>query len=276
MVYCGYVIIHSSNCTQISTSCIGHSSHDPTTVSYTNYRRIKISGYVWVDQSTNKSTTGDGGYNSLYDGGETLVNGVTVSLYKKGSSEAVATYITGSDSALDDGEYEFNLLSYDVSILYKDVKNGEYYIEFDYGSASGLINTTNSTTGKDYIPVAFNDEDSAEIVTNGSRALMDDVAEYNDDLSGIATTYSGTDKAGEKSYGLSHFFDTLYEKDSNTLEYINLGIKAYNPDYAIVENLMYVKIEINGYSYLYEYGYTKAVTDNDPFNVTVPTVSFRN
>ena len=108
--------------------------------------------------------------------------------------------------------------------------------------------------------------------------MMDNVATYDTDLDGIATTYTGTEE--EETYGLSwdsYIFKALYDSSANILPNINLGIKKiYDPEYAIVENLMYVKIEINGYSYLYEYGYTTAVSDNDPFNVTVPTVSFRN
>ena len=275
----------SSPATKIHTTCSDPSSCSSSTCQTTkiiNYKRIQIAGYVWVDESSNKSKKGDGGYNSLYDDGETLVNGVKVYLYNKTTGEKVVlSDETENVTTSTNGTYTFG---YEWGVQYRYISN--YYIEFDYGSNEQLNETIDDVTytGQDYIPVAFNGgvSTSTEIYANSSKAMMDSVAEYNDDLTGIATTYSYnpyTKIEGDQdsTYGLSAFLSSsLYNSATYTLEYINLGLKAYNPEYDIVENLMYVKIEINGYSYLYEYGYTKAVTDNDPFNVTVPTVSFRN
>ena len=271
-VVCAIVVIHSSN--YDADNCSTHDSHNPTKVEIQNVRRVKLCGYVWVDQSSNKSKTGDGGYNSLYDvGSEELVQNVTVTVKYKSNNKVKATSYTSEE---DQGLYNFG---YDAGILIRDLD--DYYIEFDYGSNEQLNETIDDITytGLDYIPVAYNGgyDISANVYTDSSKAMMDNVATYDTDLDGIATTYAGTEE--ETTYGLSwdsYIFKALYDSDSNTLPYINLGIKKiYDPDYDIVENLMYVKIEINGYSYLYEYGYTEVVS-GDPFSVTVPTVSFQD
>ena len=85
-VLCETVVIHSSN--YDADDCSTHDSHNPTKVEIQNVRRVKLCGYVWVDESTNKSTTGDGGYNSLYDvGSEDIVQNVTVMVKYKSDNK---------------------------------------------------------------------------------------------------------------------------------------------------------------------------------------------
>ena len=83
---------------------------------------------------------------------------------------------------------------------------------------------------------------------------MNEVATADEDLAGIATTYTGTNK--ENIYGLSgNLYKKLFNTSNNTLENINLGIKEIpNPDYTIVEDLDSIRIEMKGYSYTYYSG----------------------
>ena len=110
LAYCGKIKISPYNDVGICT------------ISIYNVRRIKISGYVWIDESNSKGTEETGGYNSLYDepdddyDGERLVYAATVSLYKKGSDTPIQTTTTGTN-----GTYIFNS-NYDDSILYRDIK----------------------------------------------------------------------------------------------------------------------------------------------------------
>ena len=242
-------------------------------IEYENVKRLQLSGYVWVDEPLNK----DDDYNNVMDDVETRVEGVTVYLYNKNDTKNYAAKTTTDSNGYYIFGYEcYNNSSYTGEKLTYENK-GDFYVEFDYSTLE--IKETHeddseTLSGTEFIPVAFNSENADSIVDNGSRALMDDVAYEDENLTGIATTYTGIEN--EAVYGLSgNLFDKLYDADSNTLEWINLGIfPIYDPDYEIKENLAYVKIVVNGYEYMYEYGYTETVGNDD--EVTVPTVSFQD
>lgn len=127
LVKCGTVKICPAN-QDIDECSEGHTSHNPIKVSIKNVRRIKISGYVWIDESNSKGTYDTGGYNSVYDSpvytsdgsvdyiGERLVYEVTVSLYEKDTDKLILTTTTD-----ESGSYIFND-NYDDPILYGDIK----------------------------------------------------------------------------------------------------------------------------------------------------------
>ena len=125
-----------------------------------------------------------------------------------------------------------------------------------------------------YIPVAFNSERFENIVENGSRAIMDNVATRDIDLSNIATTYKENDDKGN-IYGLgedSNLYKRLYDIGDYTLKNINLGIKQLpETEYKIDENLAYVKIKMKGYTYTYNYG-----GRGDKNLIAAPTVNFQS
>lgn len=240
------------------------------TVSQTvvNIPNIIITGFVWLDENDNKI----GEYNAEYDepdsewDGEVLVEGVTVRLMNKDGTE-VASTTTDSN-----GAYEFRYL-----VNYDDL--AEYYIEFDY-SQTIIINAEDEVrAGTEYIPVAYNSEDASELIWNGSRALMDDVAYLDEDLSGKATTYIYSDTEGETSYGLSgNILEAFYNPDTYTLPYINLGLlEIYDPSYTISEDLDYIQIVYNDYVYTYEYGDCLTYdTWGDVVPKPTPTVRFES
>lgn len=239
------------------------------TVTYNNAARyISISGYVWLD-NINKIDV----YNNLWDDGngeedaaENRIAGVTVILRNKNGTE-VARTTTDSN-----GEYIFDKENKYVRYNHID----EYYIEFDYSSIEITDNDGETRSGTEFIPAAFNSETISEIVDNGSRALMNQVPTNDEDLNGKATTYTGTNTSLEQIYGLSgNLFDALYNESTLTLEYINLGLKpTYDPDYEIKENLAYVKIVYNGYTYTYEYGAEEA--EDSLGDSSVPTVKYQD
>ena len=205
---------------------------------------ITIKGYVWVDVPNTKSNL----TNSKYDDGEKRVSGVKVFLVNK-SGDVKASTVTD-----ENGQYTFA-----NETTEKTVK--DYYIGFNY----------TGTEYNQYIPVAFNSENKDEIIAEGSRALKLEVEENDADLKGIASTYRGTDK--EQTYGLSgNLYDKLYDKNTYTLNDINLGIKeTLKADYTINQNIEFVKITMRGYTYKYSY----ANNGNDNANAA-PTVNFGN
>lgn len=226
------------------------------TFTLTNVKLISISGYVWVDVPETKANN----TNSLYDNNEKRVANVTVKLINKSDKQVLATTKTDSN-----GAYIFeNAVKGNRKLTSNTLK--DYYVEFDY----------QGTEYKQYIPVAFNSANVSDIKENGSRAIVNEMQEKDVDFKAIATTYPGTDANKETTYGLAsngNLFNKLFNKQTNTLENINLGIKErINPDYTVSENLSYVKVVMKGYTYRYNYG----KDDENRNAVAAPLVKWQN
>ena len=106
-----------------------------------------------------------------------------------------------------------------------------YYIKFEYD--------------KNYSTTAPKFEEQ-----NGSKALI-------------------SDKDGEAYiYNLDDYVKTFYK--SPTLQYMNLGlVKTSISEYEMHQNIAYVKVVMNGYTYTYEYGGT-----GDTLKTSAPTVKW--
>lgn len=207
-----------------------------------NIQIISISGYVWKDLVPESKLTDT---NNLWDTNEERISGVTVRLMKKGNPPTeVATTTTGND-----GSYVFKDLISRYSLK-------DHYIEFNY----------NGTNYKKYIPVAF-----GATSTNGSKAIVQNMPEYDRDFEGIATTYKGTnDSVKESQYGLDKC--GTFNANARTLENINLGIKEVpKPEYDIRENIATVKITMKGFTYTYVYGGERGES-----RIYAPQVTYQN
>lgn len=251
----GYILSeqtgYSNGMVKLGRRTISPTSQNAANISatFTNVKYISIKGYVWIDVPNTKSNT----YNSLYDNGETRVSGVKVRLMSK-SGKQIGTATTDGN-----GEYKFDK-------LIKESQVKDSYVEFNYAG----------TNYKRYIPVAFNSTDINKIVENGSRALMSKVPEWDENNTGIATTYTGSNE--EVKYGLSgnlytKLFKAVNEKgETNILQNINLGIKKIpEVDYTISQDIEKVKVTINGYSYTYNYG-----TRGNRSFAAAPTINFQS
>ena len=217
-------------------------TNNNVTISIKNDLIISISGYVWKDLVPESKLTDT---NNLWDTNEERISGVTVRLMKKGNPPTeVATTTTGND-----GSYVFKDLISRYSLK-------DYYIEFNY----------NGTNYKRYIPVAFN-----ATSTNGSKAIVQAMPEYDKDFIGIATTYTGSnDNTKESQYGLEKC--GTYNENTRTLENINLGIKEVpKPEYDIRENIATVKITMKGFTYTYVYGGERGES-----RIYAPQVTYQN
>ena len=215
-------------------------------------QKVSIKGYVWIDVQRTKQHDWD----SLYNGDEARVEGVTVNLVNKASKKVIATVKTNSN-----GEYIFDKPFYE-----DELKN--HYVEFNYKG----VKVGNKDISK-FIPVAFNSVDVNAINKAGSRAIMDSVAEKDANLSGIASTHKGTEENKEIIYGLM-YDGNLYNKliEDEVLNNINLGLKEIpQTDYSVFENLENVKIGMKGYTYTYKYG-----KNGDGQKVAAPKVNWQN
>ncbi len=230
-----------------------------TKVVATNKPRVSISGYVWIDKTQKGESTTDSLYRS--NTGDVRLKDVPVMLVRKSDNKVIKTAKTNAN-----GEYVF-----EEAVLYRDLNN--YYIKFDYSSM-----TIEGRSGNEYIPVAYSSSNLKNVVRNGSRAMMNEVATKDTDLKGIATTYAGTNSNYLKTYSLKALADNTQNSSSErlfdgySLKFINLGIKAiYQPNYSLYEDLEYVKIVLNNHEYVYKYGLRK---DSDA--VGAPKVGFQN
>ena len=211
-----------------------------------NAKLISLQGYVWIEKPGSKANE----YNDILDNGEDIITDkVTITLRNKSNNEIVAKDPKIVKAKTYNGVevlcYKFEKIDYN--------KLKDYYVHFDY-----------SKDYKDYITVASNFD-----VAEGSKALSDNVPDYDKDLIGMATTYKGS--KDEAKYGLSGLATKFYNESTYTLENINLGIKQL-PDtpFTISENMAYVDLKIKGYNYRYIYGGT-----GDKLRA-VPTVKFQS
>lgn len=136
-----------------------------------------------------------------------------------------------STTTNDNGEYSFNRVRGDLS---------NYYVEFEYDSSKYAIVSPN-----------YQNKNGSKVTSN--------------EKSGIATTYTGRNNASENKYGLTAF----YNSSTSTAENVNMGlIEVPESTYEITQNIAYVEITMNGYTYRYNYGGTGKVLS------TVPTVNW--
>lgn len=170
--------------------------------------------------------------NNVYDENEKLASGIKVNLVNKSNKSVTKTTTTDSE-----GKYTFSSITSDVS---------NYYVEFDYSNSEyaeyGVVTPSYKTS-------------------NGSKVTT------SDDKSSAATTYTGTNSTTENQYGLSAY----YNSSTLTVDNINMGlIKAPEPGYEVAQNIAYIEISMNGYTYKYTYGGQGKVVN------TVPTVNWKN
>ncbi len=208
-------------------------------VTITNVKKVSIEGYVWIDTPTAKSQE----YNSLYDSRETKVEGITVRLINKENGKTFETS-TFKEEDSNDVKYVF-----DSRIKYSELE--KYYVEFDYSELDMFKTTYKDENGNEYqysnyIPVAFN-----ATARNGSKAMMKNVAPKDIDLTGIATTYTGQNAIN--TYGIKKC--GTFDEKNLIYSNINLGIKKIpQANYSVSQNLAYAKIDINGFTFTYNYG----------------------
>ena len=223
-----------------------------------NEKVISVSGYVWEDKADYKINDTDNEFKE----GDSKIPGVIVQLVNKATNEVIDTKVTDAD-----GQYKFDGHDFTKQVdghtrhIIRELTITNYYIKFDYSKmqdkAVSEVAYDASNKKLRYIPVAFNSTNAGDIKTNGSRAVMDNVAYEDVNLSGIATTYTGTSE--EKTYGLGskgNLYKKLYDAAPYyTLANINLGIKELpKTDHIITQNLDYIIIRTNGYQYKYDFG----------------------
>lgn len=213
-------------------------ANTPQNVNFVNKKIIDIDGYVFEDVPDGKENVTDNEYNSGTN--DRLLSGIKVHL--KNTSNLDLTTTTDAN-----GYYKFT----DIDYYANDLDNG--YIEFEYDN-------------KKYITVEVNEaKDTATTKYSKAKPYTITENELNDNnLTGTEGTLPGRAVTEGKVQKLEGYIDNDNYKITN----VNLGLlEKIEPEFAVFENLEYVKLKMKGYTYTYKYG--DNVATNSPYAPTV-------
>ena len=216
----------------------------PQQIDFVNKRIVTIEGFVWQDGLIHNKVTSN--VDNIYTASQNdaLLSGIRVHLKNINTKNDIPGI--GPVTTDTNGHYEFK----DVDYYLKDLENA--YIEFEYDNTQ-------------YVPVEYN---VGNDITKNSKAkpLTIQEAELDDNqLTGVEGNHPGRAVTEIGSMKLVSYLNDDTYKISN----INFGlIPKKQPEYIVSENLEYVKLKINDYTYTYKYG--NEIT-NSPYAPTVNT-----
>lgn len=255
---------------------------------------VKVSGYVWKDNHSGKTTIRNNLYktstNTYTDDKDEAVNGIIVKLIlSEGSSDDTAdtkrTSELGLYPEINGGEYQFERV--EIAKLEK------YYIEFQYDGLiyqSAVVNLSQNSGSKatDRTERAILDSNFASVNATGENRV--DVRDansnnrysitYNDTVNHMASI-ENTDacilNANTKDAGYN--IAAQYSAGVKEIKYVNLGIyERPQLDLALTQDVKNVKVGVNGYWHVYNYesrSYQGEYNPNDP-NTWNLGVRFKN
>ena len=252
-------------------------TYDISEGEFKNHQKlVKVSGFVWIENADNKTTT----RNNTADSGEKGFNyvghdGVIVHLKDKQGNDVKPAQQT-SDLGLYDiveggGEYQF------VDVDLDKLEAGEYHVEFEYcGLIYQAVDVNMSKSNK-----VNNDSTATETITrselnnkftsvdgNGTQNLningvtvnysnindyKSSIASHDGDIVIASTAESKYSDTGEQ-YELYDDFIPTHDDESGEVKYINLGLyEKPQTDYALAQDLYNVKVDSNNKSEIYKY-----------------------
>ena len=250
---------------------IDRNSASAKTIYISNHQKyVKLSGYVWINDTQGKTST----QNDVHDDGENGLDGVKVYLKDKNGNtvtnkDGQLLETTTSDlkiySEITGGQYRFEGVDLDK------LQQGEYHVEYEYNGmrykAIDAINL-NKTTGskaKEYEVTRniLNDKfqtvngTGSQNLTQGNISInYKDRANYVSNLSDdfYKATYTNANVVSSTSEAGYNIYDD-FEPTMEEIKYINLGLEEIpQTSYEISKDLYNVRVEANGKSHIYKYG----------------------
>lgn len=234
---------------------------------------IKLSGYVWKDEASDKS--GDlNKINHSYDEGDTLLDGITVRLKDKtGAEEDRVTTTANGGKYLFEGVLVKNLVNYYIEFEY----NGLTYTNVNkYKPSEEASNSSKAIEGQSVREEFNKNFSSVEGRERNSGVTLNAAGQESQRLSYNTSSeahkailinnndqYPITASTEKASYSIAKHFTPGEEE----VKYINLGLyQREQPDIAIMKDIHNVKLTMNGYANTYYYGQRGKL---DGFNVGV-------
>lgn len=241
-------------------------------VKITNHQyRVKLSGYVWLDTETGKTTLRDDQYKQEDDNDGEGFNGITVYLRDKNGNEIKRTTTSelGLYSEINGGEYQF------VDVDLDAIQKGEYYVEFEYcglryQSVAAKLTQNNGSKAIDTATRNVLDNKFTSVDGNGTQSLningvtvnYNNTANYSSsikDCSGC-NVYARTNEAGFNIYN-------SFTPGTEEIRYVNLGLfKKAQTDYSLMQDLYNVRVSVNGFSHIYRYGSVRYTNNGNDVN----------
>ena len=250
---------------------IDRNSASAKTIYISNHQKyVKLSGYVWINDTQGKTST----QNDVHDDGENGLDGVKVYLKDKNGNtvtnkDGQLLETTTSDlkiySEITGGQYRFEGVDLDK------LQQGEYHVEYEYNGmrykAIDAINL-NKTTGskaKEYEVTRniLNDKfqtvngTGSQNLTQGNISInykdrSNYVSNLRDDF--YKATYTNANVVSSTSEAGYNIYDD-FEPTMEEIKYINLGLEEIpQTSYEISKDLYNVRVEANGKSHIYKYG----------------------
>lgn len=241
-------------------------------VKITNHQyKVKLSGYVWLDTETGKTTLRDDQYKQEDDNDGKGFNGITVYLRDKNGNEIKRTTTSelGLYSEINGGEYQF------VDVDLDAIQKGEYYVEFEYcglryQSVAAKLTQNNGSKAIDTATRNVLDSKFTSVNGNGTQSLningvtvnYNNTANYSSsikDCSGC-NVYARTNEAGFNIYN-------SFTPGAEEIRYVNLGLfKKAQADYSLMQDLYNVRVSVNGFSHIYRYGSVRYANNGNDVN----------
>lgn len=241
-------------------------------VKITNHQyRVKLSGYVWLDTETGKTTLRDDQYKQEDDNDGEGFNGITVYLRDKNGNEIKRTTTSelGLYSEINGGEYQF------VDVDLDAIQKGEYYVEFEYcglryQSVAAKLTQNNGSKAIDTATRNVLDSKFTSVDGNGTQSLningvtvnYNNIENYSSsikDCSGC-NVYARTNEAGFNIYN-------SFKPGTEEIRYVNLGLfKKAQADYSLMQDLYNVRVSVNGFSHIYRYGSVRYTNNGNDVN----------
>lgn len=241
-------------------------------VKITNHQyKVKLSGYVWLDTETGKTTLRDDQYKQEDDNDGKGFNGITVYLRDKNGNEIKRTTTSelGLYSEINGGEYQF------VDVDLDAIQKGEYYVEFEYcglryQSVAAKLTQNNGSKAIDTATRNVLDSKFTSVDGNGTQSLningvtvnYNNTSNYSSsikDCSGC-NVYARTNEAGFNIYN-------SFTPGTEEIRYVNLGLfKKAQADYSLMQDLYNVRVSVNGFSHIYRYGSVRYTNNGNDVN----------
>ncbi len=218
---------------------------------------VDIEGVVFIDNIEGKQSNRD----NLYSEGEG-VNGVKVSLKRKGIKEPICEITSGKDSkgeTLEEGQYKFwgdrDNLKIETQYL------SEYTIEFEYNgmkyeSIPTLVKEENGSKAFDVSASRNSLNQKYSTITNNSDV------DYNRIDYKSETVYTPDEVYAQDKYHViastGSVYNLLdgYNPENDEIVDVNLGIvERDQPDLALVEDIDRVNMRVNGIEHTFIYNY---------------------
>ena len=236
-----------------------------------------LEGFVWKDLSNVKNTTTDEVYTEgSYD---ELLGGIQVELYD-GNGQKIATTVTDNNDGTNKGHYKFTKKDSGEEIYYWDLANG--YVKFIYNDKEYI--TVTPFVGTDVKVNSKAQEENVKLDDNQLTGRGEAVTYRTPNRWDTEAILENNKKIANKIYGSdtqnpptsSDLKETpitgYYDERDFIVKYINLGlVDVVDPTYEISEELAYIKVKLNGYTYTYVYGEATDINSN-----YVPKVNVQN